>query len=129
VRLVAAVGVDGGGQVLDDDESGDPPVVEVKDGGVLALGHGDAALLDLDALRAEEHDALAVAEELARPLLPELEDVPEPDEVIDDRLLAADSPLMGVPSGIVALNTTSSARWSIRGCQSSDSKRLRTSEV
>jgi hypothetical protein len=33
-RLIAAVGVDDGGEVLDDEESGDQPVVEVEDGGV-----------------------------------------------------------------------------------------------
>jgi hypothetical protein len=36
-RLIASVGVDDGGEVLDDEESGDQPVVEVEDGGVLAL--------------------------------------------------------------------------------------------
>lgn len=59
--VVIPVGVDERRHVVDDQESRDQPLAEVQDGGVLAMGDGDATLLDLDGLLPQNDDTLAVA--------------------------------------------------------------------
>jgi hypothetical protein len=90
VRLAAAVGVDDGGQVLDDEVSGDQRSWKSR---TVAYSLSDTVtpLFLISTLSLpRDHDVLAVAEELHRPMLPELQHVYELGEVLDHGLLAAE---------------------------------------